>query len=123
MQHGFLLFGGSYTTLDVLGATSTQANGINDGGAVTGYSTAGSTTTGFVGLWWQLQFIQRAGQHGTNGWVINSAGTVSGYFRDSTGAHGFVGSGGTYTTLDDPFSSGPTHRVWHQQRWNSGRDL
>ena len=40
MQHGFLLSGGQFTTLDMPGAVSTGASGINPGGEIVGSYTA-----------------------------------------------------------------------------------
>jgi probable HAF family extracellular repeat protein len=102
-QHGFLLSGGSYSTLNVPGAASTQANGINNAGQISGYSaTGGGATTGFVRSGGSYVAFTVPGGTATNGWGINNAGTLSGYFSDATGSHGFVGNSGSFTTLDDP---------------------
>src|SRR6266545_3274488 len=42
-QHGFLLSGGSYTTLDVPGSTATAATGINASDQIVGIYQAGSS--------------------------------------------------------------------------------
>ena|SRR5215831_10738449 len=39
---------------------------------------------------------------------INAAGQIVGQYNTSTGAHGFLLSGGTYTTLDDPLATSGT---------------
>jgi probable HAF family extracellular repeat protein len=46
---------------------------------------------------------------GTQAFGINASGQVVGSYSDATGGgtHGFLYSGGTYTTLDDP-DAGPT---------------
>jgi uncharacterized membrane protein len=48
--HGFLLSGGTYTTIDPLGATSTSAQGINDMGQIVGSyrDSAGPNPHGFL---------------------------------------------------------------------------
>jgi len=47
--HGFLLDKhGSFTTIDVPGASSTAAQGINAWGGIVGTYTAGSITHGFL---------------------------------------------------------------------------
>jgi probable HAF family extracellular repeat protein len=41
---------------------------------------------------------------GTNAVGINNAGQVVGEYSDASGIHGFLFSGGTYTTLNDPLA-------------------
>jgi probable HAF family extracellular repeat protein len=43
--------------------------------------------------------------------AINDAGTIVGTYADLAGNHGFLYSGGTYTTLDAPGPSRPAHRA------------
>ena len=63
------------------------------------------------------------GPLGTSAQGINTSGQIAGYYLDSSNSsHGFLYSGGTYTTLDDPLAAtvaggGPDHPVF------SGRDL
>ncbi len=45
---------------------------------------------------------------GTNANGINDAGQIVGYYADTSGDHGFLYSGGTYATLDDPWPKGLT---------------
>ena len=49
----------------------------------------------------------------TDPFAINDAGTIVGTYVDLTGNHGFLYSGGTYTTLDAPGATGtePSDRV------------
>jgi probable HAF family extracellular repeat protein len=42
----------------------------------------------------------------TEAYDINNAGQIVGYFENSAGFHGFLYSGGNYTTLDDPLATG-----------------
>src|SRR5919206_362905 len=43
----------------------------------------------------------------TNASGINNAGQIAGYYTASNGnAYGFLLSGGTYTTIDDPLATG-----------------
>ena len=47
---------------------------------------------------------------------INDAGQIVGFYIDSSGIlHGFLYSGGTYTTLDDPLGTNGTDALRHQQ--------
>jgi probable HAF family extracellular repeat protein len=39
---------------------------------------------------------------GTHAVGINNAGQIVGEYSDGSGIHGFLFSGGTYTTLNDP---------------------
>jgi probable HAF family extracellular repeat protein len=106
VEHGFLVSGGTYSTVDVPGAATTQANGINDAGAISGYSsTSGGATTGFVYAASSYMMFSVPGSNATNGWGLNNAGTLSGYFGDSAGSHGFIGSGGVFTPLNDPLGT------------------
>src|SRR5262249_56706648 len=48
-------------------------------------------------------------ESGTFARGINDAGQVVGYYNGSDGVHGFLESGGTYTTLDDPLGARGTY--------------
>src|SRR5262249_61333163 len=50
-----------------------------------------------------LAFIGR-----TQAFGVNDADEIVGSYQDATGQHGFLLSGGTYTTLDDPLATGGT---------------
>src|SRR5262249_26133058 len=41
----------------------------------------------------------------TVAWGINDLGQIVGYYVNATGDHGFLYSGGFFTTIDDPFAS------------------
>jgi len=46
------------------------------------------------------------GPLGTSAQGINTSGQIAGYYLDSSNSsHGFLYSGGTYTTLDDPLAN------------------
>jgi uncharacterized membrane protein len=42
------------------------------------------------------------GVNGTRAFGINSLGAIVGQYRDTQSSHGFLLSGGTYTTIQDP---------------------
>src|SRR5258707_1379444 len=44
----------------------------------------------------------------TEAFGINAAGQVVGQYRNASGLHGFLLSGGMYTTLDDPLATSGT---------------
>ena len=52
----------------------------------------------------------------TDAWGINNSGQIVGYYQNATGVHGFLYSGGTYTTLNDPLGTAGT---WAGRRANS----
>ncbi len=98
-SEGFLkLSDGRVIHLDVPGASSTQAFGVNDGDEVVGDYTVGSgssaTTTGFV---WSpgFGFESINDPHGVGATTINGVndrGTIVGFYTDSAGnTDGFVG--------------------------------
>src|SRR5271165_2769968 len=73
------------TTLDVAGSEVTEAYGINDSGAVTGYYTAaGGEGFGFVysgGAYTTLTYPGASGSSVTVGREINDSGAVAGTFN------------------------------------------
>ena len=99
-MHGFLLSNGTFTTIDVPGATfpgppttgGTFATAINPQGDIVGYYNDSSLGSG-----------------GTFATAINPQGDIVGYYNDSSlGFRGFLLSGGTFTTIDVPGSGGTT---------------
>src|SRR6516225_4456511 len=46
-----------------------------------------------------------AGTNGTGAHGINDSGQIVGTYQNATGKHGFLESGGTYITLDDPYAT------------------
>ncbi len=121
VQHGYLLSGGQYTTLDDPNATGpqlpgTNATAINNLGDVAGgyfdnnfvshgflfshgaYVTLDDPNAGTAGL---LQGVF-PGQ-GTIASGINDFGQIVGTYTDANNvSHGFLYNHGTFTTLDDP---------------------
>jgi probable HAF family extracellular repeat protein len=49
--------------------------------------------------------INVPGSFSTVIWGINSASEIVGFFGDATGGHGFLASGGSFTTIDVPGST------------------
>ncbi len=113
--HGFLEFGGSFTTIDVPGASDTEALGINNAGQVVGsgyYGDAGDH--GFLESAGSFTTIDVPGASDTEAYGINDAGQVVGYYyEDASGqSHGFllVLQAGTTTAL----VGGPSPSVYGQ---------
>jgi hypothetical protein len=90
LNHGFLDNGGVFTLLDVPGATSTSAIGINNYGTIVGSYTAASKTHGFVynsGIFTSFDF---PGATSTSASGINDTGGIVGSYTDAAGnIHGF----------------------------------
>jgi autotransporter-associated beta strand protein/probable HAF family extracellular repeat protein len=104
--HGFLYSNGVFTTLDdpLASPGSTQAFGINNAGQVVGeVNVFYVAVNGFIeanGLYTPI--IDPLTPSSTVATGINNSGQIVGYYSLVNGTHGFLFSGGTYTTLDDP---------------------
>jgi uncharacterized membrane protein len=95
-----LLNQGSYTTLDVPGATFTVARGINDSGQIVGvygddpadiyYDDAGPGYHGFLPDNGNYTTLDVPGSAGTRAYGINASGQIVGAYLDGGGRHGFL---------------------------------
>jgi hypothetical protein len=107
-SHGFLLSGGSFSTVDVPGSTYSAVYGLNDHGQIVGaYGLPGSNSTqGFLLDGGDFTAIAVPGSSYTRAAGINNAGDIAGLYYDAnTLGHGFLLSGGIYTTVDVPGST------------------
>ncbi|TMJ09354.1 MAG: hypothetical protein E6H02_09110 [Bacillati bacterium ANGP1] len=95
------------TTIDVPGATFTQALGINNSGQIVGLYIDIAGLHGFLrqpaGTYTALNF---PGAASTEAYGINTAGQVVGTYDLGGSGHGFVWQGGTFTTIDVPGATG-----------------
>ncbi|CAD5375059.1 putative PEP-CTERM sorting domain-containing protein [Rubrivivax sp. A210] len=105
--HGFILDNGSYTTINVPGATNeTLVTGINDAGQLVGQYRRANTTNylGFVksgATFTLLDAAQAQPNTAANG--INNAGQVVGFVGGGgTASRGFTFENGTYGFFDAP---------------------
>jgi len=115
-RHGFLLSAGTYTTIDCPSpyTAGSGAFGINNlGDIVGGCSAPGGingfygTSPGFVLSGGVMTLLPDPGSYGgasVQAYDINDAGQIVGLYTDPClcGGHGFLYSGGIYTTLDIP---------------------
>ena len=103
-SHGFLLSGGSLTTIDVPNATSTECSGINDNGQIVGdYIDAAGKNHGFLLSAGAFTYLNYPRAIYTQAFAINLAGQIVGRYQSTDGKeHGFRLSGGTYTAIDFP---------------------
>jgi uncharacterized membrane protein len=116
---GFLLSAGSFTPVDVPGASATRPLGINLAGDIVGhYVSQGQQEHGFLlhgGVFTTIDFPDA--DH-TVAVGINDSGAISGYFVDrKKRTHGFVLAGARFTQIDYP--GGDETEVWRIN--NSGQ--
>jgi probable HAF family extracellular repeat protein len=109
VQHGFLLSGGQYTTLDDPNAGTgmfqgTFAHGISARGQIVGvYADSNNVFHGFLLSGGQYTTLDVPNALGTAAYGINARGQIVGGYTDASNVnHGFLLSGGQYTTLDVP---------------------
>jgi probable HAF family extracellular repeat protein len=103
--HGYLLSGGTFTTMNVPfpTATGTSPFGINNAGEIVGYWLDSTTGHGFLLSSGTYTSFDYPGAAFTIASAINSRGDIVGYYSDTSGVyHGFLLSGGTYTSIDEP---------------------
>jgi probable HAF family extracellular repeat protein len=80
--HGFLLDQGSYTALDVPGASDTRAFGINASGQIVGAYTDASGDHGFLLDNGNYTTIDVPGATGTYATGLNASGQIVGWYSD-----------------------------------------
>jgi uncharacterized membrane protein len=119
---GYLLSGGTYTSIIVPGATYTYTEGINNAGVIAGYYF--DSTMNSHGFTWNKGTITTIdyGNGYPNTYLagINDAGLIvggygSGITIDSVAypwEHGFLYSGGTFSTFDAPFGDVQVTQPW-----------
>ena len=105
--HGWLLSGGTFTIIDLPGASATRPRGINLHGDIVGhYVSQGEQEHGFLlrdGVFTTIDFPD-ADQTTASG--INDNGDIAGYYVDwKDRTHGFVLHAGTFTKIDYPGAS------------------
>lgn len=119
---GFLLSGGTYTSISVPGATGTKIDGINKYGVVAGYYfDSSSNSHGFTYNKGTITTIDYGnGYPDTYLAGINDSGVIVGGFgtNETIGSasyiweHGFLYSGGTFSTFDAPFGDVQVTQPW-----------
>src|SRR5499427_1059043 len=121
-SHGFFLSGGTFTTYDVPGATSTAVLGINNPGDFTGtFTDSNGNNPAFVSVSGTLTSFSVPGaaqtlayqisdsKRLTVGYYVDASGILHGYYRDANGALTFPidPTGSTATIL-----FGDNNRNW-----------
>jgi probable HAF family extracellular repeat protein len=102
---------GTFSTVDVPGAVTTWASGINNAGHIVGYFASNSQARGFLDAAGTFSTIDvPSGAPAVQGIFphsINNTGQVVGWIEDinpgnTGGLHGFLDAGGTFSTIDVP---------------------
>ena len=82
MNHGFLLNGGQFTTIDYPNATYTAAMGINDNGQIVGqYTDHAGTSHGYLLSGGQFQSLDYPKAIATRPTKITLAGQIAGFYE------------------------------------------
>lgn len=127
--HGFLMAGATFTTLDFPGAAQTSAWGINSAGQIVGtYRTVpgepphgflaepGNKAKGLAALAaaaGQFTSFDFPGAINTQATAITPSGDIVGrYFSADGREHGFLKSGGNFTSIDVPGAKTFTDLTW-----------
>jgi probable HAF family extracellular repeat protein len=95
----------TFTTIDVPGATNTEAYGINTADQIVGiFYDATGRLHGFLKDGATFTTIDVPGATQTEARGISETGEIVGFFYDATGGgrHGFVTDGATFTPIDVP---------------------
>lgn len=87
---GFLKDGSTFTSINVPGAVSTWATGINDQGEVVGYYSDGTHTYGFLESGGTYTSFNVPGATDTEANGINDAGEIVGTFDNANGQYAFL---------------------------------
>jgi probable HAF family extracellular repeat protein len=107
--HGFLDVGGLFTSIDDPLGYDNSASGINNSGQIVGTWVDGNTLNGYL----YNGYLYSGGvftpvidpSATTRTWAsgINDSGQICGSYEDASGFfHGFVDTGGSFSTVDDP---------------------
>ncbi|MGO9211424.1 MAG: hypothetical protein ACLPXM_13295 [Terriglobales bacterium] len=103
---GFLFSNGSYSTIDVPGATNTSLFGINNLGDIVGdYIDTSGVTHGFLMSNGSVTTLDFPGATNTNAQGINDTGKIVGSTVVANVRHGYLFRDGTFTQIDFPGAS------------------
>jgi probable HAF family extracellular repeat protein len=103
--YGYLLSGGSYTTINPSNSSGSGAYGINNAGDIVGYYCTNSNCTiaGFLQSGGNTTTITVPGATSTTAWGVNNSDDVVGYYTNASGVYGgFLWQEGQFTLLSDP---------------------
>jgi probable HAF family extracellular repeat protein len=100
----------TFTTIDVPGAFSTEAFGINAAGQIVGTFDSATGQHGFLYSGGVFTPFDVPGASFTVAFGNNATGQIVGFFQTNPlpGTHGFLDTGGVFTTIDVPVPSAPS---------------
>lgn len=102
---GFLDVGGVFTTIQPLGAISSDAEGINKSGEIVGgFTDSSGVSYGFLYAGGKYTTIDVPGSSSTNAVGINNAGEIVGSATFGSTTDGFLFTGTSYITFSSPVS-------------------
>jgi uncharacterized membrane protein len=102
---GFLLSGGTYTSINFPGGVGTHANGINNAGEIVGqYKNPPGNPPhhGFLDNAGTFSTIDFPGASETVASAINTSGEIAGIYALGGSQFGFIDKGGTFSTIAFP---------------------
>lgn len=100
---GYMLSGGTFSTIEFPSAYKTVPLSINNAGSVVGFYYDLTTTNGFLFSSGTYTAISFPGSTSTLAYGINDSGQIVGYYYTADGkVHGFELSQGVYSTIDCP---------------------
>ena len=98
-----------FSPIDIPGATSATATGINASDDVSGFYTKAGVTYGFLLKGGVVTSFSAGGSSNTMAFGINNSDVIVGSWAGKgTVVHGFIWANGSATTLDDPNGKGTT---------------
>jgi probable HAF family extracellular repeat protein len=102
-----------YTTLNIPGAVTSTAFGINDQGAIVGaFTTSTTDDRGFLLFQGQFSHFNFPGAESTEAEDINNNGQIVGdYLNVKTGQHGFLVHNGVFSSFSDPSAPSQTQAL------------
>ena len=95
---GFIWQGGAMSFLQVPGASTTEAHGINNSGVIVGTA----DNYGFIDFGGQISLMGIPGATVVDARAINNDDTVVGSYNDGTHWHGWIDQGGSLTFINAP---------------------
>lgn len=102
-----------YTTLNIPGALTSTALGVNDQGAIVGaFTTSTTDDRGFLLFQGKFTHFNFPGAESTEAEDINNNGQIVGdYLNVKTGQHGFLVHNGVFSSFSDPSAPSQTQAL------------
>jgi uncharacterized membrane protein len=102
----------TFTTLNIPGAVTSTAIGINDQGAIVGaFTTSTTDDRGFLLYQGKFTHFNFPGAQSTEAEDINNNGQIVGDYGNSTGQHGFLVHNGVFQSISAPAAPSQTRAL------------